>query len=407
MISLIGVLSIGITRNCSFGFDLRRKFYMMPGMSVLSIPFEGIYTESDEKGGEQFLCMLRNSTLPYNKWTNDPLNLAKGYWSNYDNKPPLLQDDQILLVLRSISGEYFRVVPNWKFKNVSLYAGKLGPFQPGKEIKAADWRYSNVRLVMEHINCEQGTYQNNLGLGGCNSQISLYFPRAYSIKQRSMIYGSISSINDEKESFLPIIFDAMVRPGLLKDNYIKFLAVASHLSVVLMRFCSKWKESEYFKAHPYGLDQLHPSVKMLGNLANFHLLVVLLLTAKLFQKVSRSRKRLHACGTTMKHVPSDKLVLLVILTFHSIGFLLLLVLDNILINPKNDGCKIGYILMLGVWMVKLEEYVGLVQDFFLLPQIIANFLWHNHVKSLSRRYYIGLASVRLLYVSMIASEILS
>lgn len=64
----------------------------MPGL------FEGIYIESIENGGERLLCMLGNSTLPCNKWTNDPLNLAKGFWFNYDDKPLLLQDDQIASV---------------------------------------------------------------------------------------------------------------------------------------------------------------------------------------------------------------------------------------------------------------------------------------------------------------------
>lgn len=98
-ISFIGVLSLGITRNISFGFDLRQKFFKMPGWSVLSILFEGIYVESNESGRARLLCMLGNSTLLCNKWTDDPLNLAKGFWSNCDDKP-LLQNDQILLVLR-------------------------------------------------------------------------------------------------------------------------------------------------------------------------------------------------------------------------------------------------------------------------------------------------------------------
>lgn len=55
--SLIGVLSLGITRNISFGFDLRQKFFKMPGWSVLSILFEGVYVESNENGGERLLCM--------------------------------------------------------------------------------------------------------------------------------------------------------------------------------------------------------------------------------------------------------------------------------------------------------------------------------------------------------------
>lgn len=40
--------------------------------------------------------------------------------------------------------------------------------------------------------------------------------------------------------------------------------------------------------------------------------------------------------------------------------------------------------------------MGLVQDFFLLPQIFGNFLWHNHTESFSRLYYIGFTLVRLL-----------
>lgn len=186
--------------------------------------------------------------------------------------------------LRSISHNLFSVLPHWKFKGINLYPGKLGPFQLEKEIKAANWRYDNVMLMVEHINCEKGTNEDGVGvvkvsvviraipapvdyhrpptrtglsgmtlsaegiwnpsngqlcmrgclggvdsgLEGCNPLISLYFPQAYSIKQRSMIYGSISSENDEKDSFLPIIFDAMVRTDLLKLNYIKY--VASYLS---------------------------------------------------------------------------------------------------------------------------------------------------------------------------------
>lgn len=176
--------------------------------------------------------------------------------------PYVYQEDG---AIRSISHNFFSVLPHWKFKGINLYPWKLGPFLLDKEMKAADWRYNNVMLMVEHINCEKGTNEDGIGvvrvstviraitpvdyrrpptsgqlcklgclgvvdsgLEVCNSQVLLYFPRAYSIKQRSMIYGSISSVNDEKDSFLPIIFDAVVRPGLLKYNYINY--VASYLS---------------------------------------------------------------------------------------------------------------------------------------------------------------------------------
>ncbi|KAJ4708358.1 DUF2921 family protein [Melia azedarach] len=273
VISLIGVLSMGITTNTSFGFDLRLKFNMMPGLSVLSILFEGVYIESDENGGERLLCLLGNSTLPYNKWTNDPLNLAKGYWSNHDHKPRLLQDDQILLILqlpqtfnltrRAILGEmrslndraslkYFDKIQmtsqlghysKHQFSSELLNSITCSPYVYQEELMedgaikifismpptrtglsgmtlSAEgiWNPSSGQLCM--VGC-LGMVDS--GLGECNSQISLYFPRAYSIKQRSMIYGSISSINDEKDSFLPILFDAVVRPGMLKQNYIRYV----------------------------------------------------------------------------------------------------------------------------------------------------------------------------------------
>jgi len=40
--------------------------------------------------------------------------------------------------------------------------------------------------------------------------------------------------------------------------------------------------------------------------------------------------------------------------------------------------------------------VGLVQDFFLLPQIIGNTLWHFERKPLRKLYYIGITVLRLL-----------
>lgn len=158
----------------------------------------------------------------------------------------------------------------------------------------------------------------------------------------------------------------------------------------------KWKESEYFKAHPLGLEQLNVSVKVLNYTAKILLSAAFLLTAKLFEKVAASRKRSRARAPTKKCVPNEKLVLLVTLIFHSFVFLLSLSIDSMLIHPGKDSKSIRYIPVLRIWMMKLEESIGLVQDFFLLPQIIGNFLWHNHTESLSRLYYIGFTLVRLL-----------
>ncbi|KAK4361962.1 hypothetical protein RND71_017203 [Anisodus tanguticus] len=48
------------------------------------------------------------------------------------------------------------------------------------------------------------------------------------------------------------------------------------------------------------------------------------------------------------------------------------------------------------WETELEEYMGLIQDFFLLPQVIGNLVWQIQCKPLRKLFYIGLTSVRLL-----------
>ncbi|KAF2282991.1 hypothetical protein GH714_043053 [Hevea brasiliensis] len=48
------------------------------------------------------------------------------------------------------------------------------------------------------------------------------------------------------------------------------------------------------------------------------------------------------------------------------------------------------------WETELEEYVGLVQDFFLLPQVIGNIMWQIDCKPLKELYFMGITFVRLL-----------
>jgi hypothetical protein len=48
------------------------------------------------------------------------------------------------------------------------------------------------------------------------------------------------------------------------------------------------------------------------------------------------------------------------------------------------------------WAVTLEEYVGMAQDFFLLPQVIGNVVWRINCKPLKKSYYVGVTAVRLL-----------
>lgn len=130
------------------------------------------------------------------------------------------------------SANLFTIVPNWRFTDSD---------------RDNYLRYENVSLVIQNLKCEQETNDNNnssrvaavfrmfpsqqmdqsmaaamsglssdktLSVEGtwdaskgqlcmvgcleeCNYQVSLYFPRSFSIKQRSAIFGSISSFRNE------------------------------------------------------------------------------------------------------------------------------------------------------------------------------------------------------------------
>ncbi|TKY73221.1 hypothetical protein E2542_SST01972 [Spatholobus suberectus] len=342
-----GILSIGISRKTTFFPSLRSpSFAMMPGFSLLTVVFEGLYFESEESGGDRLLCLLGNAALPMSEPHVEYWDITNSHWSGYSHQPRLLRDDQILLVLRypqtfnltsrAIEGEIrslnkhgsleyfddvhissqlnrhskyqfspelmprscddkhfcqedraecdaltfsgsefcktfqsisepFNVIPNYKFTDRYAYQSKLGLLQPGKEFDFANWRlnHEDFWLVLQHVICgeetnnhniknarisatlrvfpasipadtardrtglsnltflAEGTWDSSSGqlcmigcsgevdsvLENCNYQISLYFPRVYSIKQRSLILGSISSMANETNMFFPLLIN--------------------------------------------------------------------------------------------------------------------------------------------------------------------------------------------------------
>ncbi|XP_062155709.1 uncharacterized protein LOC133863681 [Alnus glutinosa] len=173
----------------------------------------------------------------------------------------------------------FTVVPNWRCNGTDEFCSKLGPYMSDKEINATDGSFKDVKLYMQNVKCEQRTARGNissvrvsavfravpplenqysaatrsglsnmtvvaegvwksysgqlcmvgcLGLvdgegSGCNSRICLYIPTSFSIKQRSIIFGSFSSINKDIASYFPLSFEKLVQPTELW-NYFK----ASH-----------------------------------------------------------------------------------------------------------------------------------------------------------------------------------
>lgn len=126
-----------------------------------------------------------------------------------------------------------------------------------------------------------------------------------------------------------------------------------------------------------------------------------LLTLRLGQKVWKSRIRMLTRSPLEQwRVPNDRKVFLICLGVHSAGFLVALLVH--LINAsRRPGHQEAYVDSQGKSHklhdlgIQLEEYIGLVQDFFLLPQIIGNYLWKIQCKPLTKAYYIGITFVRL------------
>lgn len=131
------------------------------------------------------------------------------------------------------------------------------------------------------------------------------------------------------------------------------------------------------------------------------LIVSLLLTLRLFQKAWKSRIRLQLRNSLLPHcVPSDKRVLLCSFIIHLIGYIIVLMIHGAKTKRIHIRAK-AYLVgkqnshSLPDWATELEEYAGLVQDFFLLPQIIGNLIWQINCKPLRKLYFIGITLVRL------------
>ncbi|CAE5960057.1 unnamed protein product [Arabidopsis arenosa] len=124
-------------------------------------------------------------------------------------------------------------------------------------------------------------------------------------------------------------------------------------------------------------------------------MVCFLLTLRLCQKVWKSRARLLTRTPQEPHnVPSDRRVLLIALILHALGYIIALIrhparADRLVVGSYGSAAS-------NWWQTETEEYIGLVQDFFLLPQVIANVMWQiDSRQPLRKLYYFGITLVRL------------
>ncbi|KAL3633005.1 hypothetical protein CASFOL_025989 [Castilleja foliolosa] len=142
-------------------------------------------------------------------------------------------------------------------------------------------------------------------------------------------------------------------------------------------------------------------VHVIDYTVKFLVLIAFSLTLKLCQKVWKSRVRMLTRAPLELHrVPSDRKVLLITLVLHVLGYILVLVFHYV--NTSYKPLKTTYFVdskgfshAIREWETKLEEYLGLIQDFFLLPQVIGNLTWRINVKPLRKLYYLGITFVRI------------
>ncbi|XP_021906577.1 LOW QUALITY PROTEIN: uncharacterized protein LOC110821156 [Carica papaya] len=265
-VSVSGILLLGITVDNSFmekPYGGSPQFQIWSGHTQLTIFFQGIYTETKQNGGERVMCLLGNTMLPSRESdSSDPWEWVKAS----DNQSPLLQDDQILLVVRypktftltsrAIRGELRSLNPKSNLKyfdkvHISSQLGKLSryvfererfvsracnPYPYRDSLMNGDIDiYKGVAIceILEQVSSGGAlTVSPNgqlcmigcLGLidseeSSCISRACLYIPVSFSIKQRSIIVGSFFSIEKNNMTFFPLSFEKLVQPTELWNYF--------------------------------------------------------------------------------------------------------------------------------------------------------------------------------------------
>lgn len=126
-------------------------------------------------------------------------------------------------------------------------------------------------------------------------------------------------------------------------------------------------------------------VKVIDYIVKLMMLVCLTLILRLCQKVWTSRIKLLSQNPNEPHrIPTEKAVLVITVIIHIIGYIFALISHSLSTHT------------LKTWETIFQEYTGLLQDLFLLPQLIGNIIWQINTKPLRKLYYMGITVVRLL-----------
>ncbi|CAM6103317.1 unnamed protein product [Calypogeia fissa] len=158
------------------------------------------------------------------------------------------------------------------------------------------------------------------------------------------------------------------------------------------------------------------SVQMIIYVDKILTLVALLIFLRLFEKVWRERRSLCDLGDA-GNVPRERKVLMICFIIHALGFISVMLLhtkhsrprvedmypapvmgNDISVNGSQiwpvDGASVDWIRRGPLWQVS-QEYTGLIEDLFLLPQVVGYGLWDVTGKPLRKSFFVGLTFLQI------------
>ncbi|KAI3513772.1 hypothetical protein L1887_11919 [Cichorium endivia] len=180
-------------------------------------------------------------------------------------------------ILKFFEHKAYRVMPNLKLGGQNRYQDKVGPFLLGNEIQLVARNNENLRILMHNIICKEekvsgvlrlypatmdphvaarrtglspltlsvkGTWNSSSGLLSmtgcvgptlveCDTGVLLYFPKSFSSKQRSVVSGSIFSLNNQTGFYHPVFIglEMIYENGWYKSAYLSYNYSKSDLAI--------------------------------------------------------------------------------------------------------------------------------------------------------------------------------
>ncbi|KAK9690330.1 hypothetical protein RND81_09G120200 [Saponaria officinalis] len=144
------------------------------------------------------------------------------------------------------------------------------------------------------------------------------------------------------------------------------------------------------------------STQVIDYVVKLQVLVCFILTLRLCQKVWKARVRLLGQNRNEpNHVPTEKRVVIITVVIHIFGYICALIFHSVKTGQTPTWTEqyvdsTGNSRLLKTWETLLQEYTGLLQDLFLLPQVIGNIIWQTDSKPLVKLYYMGITLLRVL-----------